>query len=548
MGDNQVIKLNRKQLYDEIWEISVSGVAKKYNAPYSRVKKLCKDNNIPTPSTGYWTSLEFGKNVEKIALPESEFIDVALDISTKTRSTRVRVSVQHTADKNVTPKYERIIVGRQKLEDEPPENKVASGETIKVSEPLPEYKTVTGVYNVYKREILYEEVWTKPIIEVASSYGVSDVTILKTCKSFKIPVSPKGYWLMKKSKEKVEKALLPETDGPTQKTGPRSYVGVKPAPVTKDVLPFLSHDERVEVLDAAAQLTVTSESGLLHKKIVAYKSVVNEWNKSDKKTEFSQRNYSSCSNQPPFLAGVISRESLPRAYRLLDTLFREVERLGGSINDDLSLQMRNENVRIEIAEGQDGIKHEMTRQEAKSWIEYEDDKRRYSGAYEPKMRKYDYIFNGRFRISVLEGVFYRDTKNASIEAQLGEILIDLYEESEIIRLDRAEREEAARKRKEVARIAEEHKERYNEEIGRTVALQNEALDFEISSSIRLYIEAVRKISNQVGLDDETKKWIEWATQKADWFDPTVARTDEFFGKRQHEKSDKDKALSKRGYW
>lgn len=36
--------------------------------------------------------------------------------------------------------------------------------------------------------------------------------------------------------------------------------------------------------------------------------------------------------------------------------------------------------------------------------------------------------------------------------------------------------------------------------------------------------------------------------KADWYDPTVAAKDEFFGEREHEKSKEQKKLEKRYYW
>ncbi|WP_211344442.1 hypothetical protein [Paenibacillus lentus] len=31
------------------------------------------------------------------------------------------------------------------------------------------------------------------------------------------------------------------------------------------------------------------------------------------------------------------------------------------------------------------------------------------------------------------------------------------------------------------------------------------------------------------LDPKLMKWVEWAKAKADWYDPTIAREDEFFG-------------------
>ena len=44
-----VAKLTRKQLYDEIWEISASGVAKKYDIPYE-VKSIEFENSHQSDS------------------------------------------------------------------------------------------------------------------------------------------------------------------------------------------------------------------------------------------------------------------------------------------------------------------------------------------------------------------------------------------------------------------------------------------------------------------------------------------------------------------
>ena len=54
-----VIRLTRKQLYDEIWEISAAGTAKKYDIPYSQFLKQIKEANIPIPPSGYWTKISF---------------------------------------------------------------------------------------------------------------------------------------------------------------------------------------------------------------------------------------------------------------------------------------------------------------------------------------------------------------------------------------------------------------------------------------------------------------------------------------------------------
>lgn len=44
------------------------------------------------------------------------------------------------------------------------------------------------------------------------------------------------------------------------------------------------------------------------------------------------------------------------------------------------------------------------------------------------------------------------------------------------------------------------------------------------------------------LDEKSMERIEWAKAKADWYDPTVSREDEFFGKRKHEENAEQKKL------
>lgn len=42
MADRVFIKISRKVLYNEIWEISATGTARKYNIPYAELLRLCK--------------------------------------------------------------------------------------------------------------------------------------------------------------------------------------------------------------------------------------------------------------------------------------------------------------------------------------------------------------------------------------------------------------------------------------------------------------------------------------------------------------------------
>lgn len=76
----RTMTLSRQQLYDEIWQMSVAGVARKYNLNYSKLIAACREANIPFPSSGYWTRKSLGKDVsgDVVALPPSDNDNVEL--------------------------------------------------------------------------------------------------------------------------------------------------------------------------------------------------------------------------------------------------------------------------------------------------------------------------------------------------------------------------------------------------------------------------------------------------------------------------------------
>ena len=164
----------------------------------------------------------------------------------------------------------------------------------------------------------------------------------------------------------------------------------------------------------------------------------------------------------------------------------------------------------------------------------------------PHIRKYDYIYNGRISVGIGDKRRIRDSKSGLLEDRLGEILIAIFTGINDVKIAREEREEAEHKREEERRRKEEFAKRYNEEVVKTLALQNQADDYAVACKIRTLIAAVEA----KGSDNETtKEWIAWATAKADWFDPTVAAKDPFFGTRNHSESkDKKQLTEKQSYY
>ncbi|MBK5261615.1 MAG: hypothetical protein JJE17_03455 [Peptostreptococcaceae bacterium] len=132
----------------------------------------------------------------------------------------------------------------------------------------------------------------------------------------------------------------------------------------------------------------------------------------------------------------------------------------------------------------------------------------------------------------------------NVEERLGDIMIELNEASNIIRKEREAREEAERKQQEEERCKEEHIKRYNAEVDYTLALTNQAEDYDIACKIRRYISDVESAGD---LDEKTVAWSEWAKAKAKWYDPTVARENEFLGRREHEKDKAENGLEHAKY-
>ena len=400
------------------------------------------------------------------------------------------------------------------------------------------YEQYGQTYNIYNRERLYQEVWEKPVTEVAKRYKVSDVAIHKVCKSLDIPTPGLGYWAKVKAGKPVQQIPLPHSDKPTTKPGIRT--GLEPQPqIAMELLQFLTPEDKSVVLSVVTQIILPDEEARMHAKIIAHRKRVVEWHKESRKHDqyWNRRN----KDTVPFLADTISEAALPRICRIFDALIKALEPLGGALTDDLKFVVNGETVSLSISESQDKVDHVPTREENIQLLKYEEEKRKHSWASKPNIRKYDYVYNGKISLAVGSEKSFRDCKSYVVEERLGDIFVLLYEAAESLRIQREAREAAERKRKEEERQREARRERYNLEVERTNSLVNESENYDIACKIRAYVSAVEQKDT---LTEEDVAWIGWAKQKADWYDPTIKRKDEFMGIRDHSKDDSRKQLEK----
>lgn len=558
MPEEPVIELTRQQLYDEIWEISVAGLARKYNIPYSQLIKQIKQAAIPVPPSGYWTQLSYGKPVmkPKLSEPVDEMIPIYKTVPRiQTKNKKVKLPSKEGVKE--TQYNENQAAFEDSVDDTPVKTAVAlSAEETKTStvseehadspaQALNEPETYTRygqTYNVYDRETLYKEVWERPVTEVAKRYKVSDVAIHKICKALDVPTPPPGYWAKLRAGKPVSKIPLPKSDKPSRKIGIQTG-STNQAVEEEEPLAFLNEEDRSVILAVASQILLPNEGARMHPKIIAHRKAIAEWKKHKNR---DNRVWNGRNIEPvPLLADSISEETLPRVCRIIDALIKAMEPLGCSLTDSLSFVVNGETVHLAFSESKDKVNHVLTKEENLQLLKYEDERKRYSWASKPQIRKYDYIFNGKLTLTVNNQKCFRDCKSYVLEDRLGDIMIEIYQAAEEVKKAREAREEVERKRQEEERRREEFRKRYNVEVDRTLALTNLANDYDIACKIRRYIAAVEASGEP---DEKTAKWIEWAKAKADWYDPTIAREDEFFGKREHEKNTEEKKLSHKGYW
>ena len=534
---------SRKLIYDEIWKNGTTKTAKKLNVSYSKFKEACEQSKIPLPSQSYWASLSVGKQVEQQPLPLSDSDELLLPVI----DTNVDQTVKKVTDKKSAERKKDNTCNKKSIPILSVKSTIKSKASQTAAIARENSLSKDKLINTYDRETLYKEIWSEPIIKVAQRYGVSDVAIHKICKAMDIPKPPAGYWRQLETGKQVDRIPLPPTTKPTQKTGFRTHGCVYEEITEKPILDFLPVEEQNRIIETAQNMLREYSGKKLHPVLKQNKISIAHWAATHPRNISASRKrdryYSPPEDEPPLYYD-ISNESLPRVHSFLSVLFYAVEYLGGSVNMDLTLQIRGETVSYFVYESETQVAHVYTKEELRQLEKYEKEKS-HSWAYKPRIRKYDYVFNGKLRFSVFKDNCYNDSGNVLIENQLGNILIDLYEKSEVVRIDREAKEAARRKAEEEKRKREELARRKNKEIGKTLALCNEAEDFIIACNIRAYANAMASKPN---LTNDEQEWIEWALKKADWFDPIIAREDELLGVREHSKNSEAKSLTEKHRW
>lgn len=406
----------------------------------------------------------------------------------------------------------------------------------------------------FEREKLYDEIWDISLTGVSKKYGLNYAKLVQVCKENNIPYPSSAYWTKKNmgldyTKEIIELPEAEEKEIEVLLKNTELLIDKKVSDKDKFIkefnfLNFLEEDEKKNVAEIIYDLSV-DKYRKNHKVIIEYKDKTKEERRKEREANYFNPYYNINNYVEKGYFANISQTQKDRCMKILSAIYFAIEELGGQVNNNFLLYVRDENVTIEIEELQDTVIHELTKEEAKKILEYEESQKRHTYGYKPNIRKYDYVYNGKLKITCGDRKYIRETDKIKLEDKLGDIIIKLYEQSEEIKNERLEREKIARKRREEEESKEKIRNAKNSEVQKIKELINCAEDYKIACEVRNYIYAVSK---KEILTDEIKEWIKWANKKANWFDPTIDEEDELLGKREHTKSmeDKNNKLNKYG--
>ena len=191
------------------------------------------------------------------------------------------------------------------------------------------------------RQQLYELVWSTPLSQLASRYGISDRGLAKICARLNIPVPGRGFWARKSAGKHVIQYNLPPPDSDT----PHDVL-ISPTEAKKLIPPVVKKKLESPAV-STGEITVPERLKSPH-------PVIKSWiedNKEKRRRDKEEIKYSPLDRD--FLRRMATKPFTQierRQHRILDTLFKELEKHGFKIQPEPynRVHLEYEDIKIEF--------------------------------------------------------------------------------------------------------------------------------------------------------------------------------------------------------
>lgn len=373
------------------------------------------------------------------------------------------------------------------------------------------------------RKELYEQVWSEPMIKLAKKYGVSDVGLRKRCMKLNIPVPPIGYW----QKKEVGKAAPPPPLQPFEGNEDIEFhmelEKEKNRPI--DEKQYREAEERIAFeRDDRNRLSVSSTLRSPHPLVAQ----TMEYFENLKPSLFGPNNGLSSGYGDKCLNMRVSKESLPRALRIMNALIKACDARGFRISimpDDqyayrkfykTCVSVLGETIGFSLREFLNQTKRRLSPAERKDrpWANEFEFSQNPSGKLTLEIKTW-----GSFRKN------WADAKKQKLENCLNDFIVGLVKTAVELRTRDIEREQEARRREDQQRLQEAIARRKREEEERLQDLLDKTSNWQKGKQVRKYLQAVKedalRKTGRIESGSELDEWLTWAHQQADRLDPLI---------------------------
>ncbi|GLB47699.1 hypothetical protein [Neptunitalea lumnitzerae] len=353
---------------------------------------------------------------------------------------------------------------------------------------------------------LYNLIWSTPVTHILTDLNISNTNFKKICKDFHIPLPPNGYWQKIKFGKRVEKIALPENKLESEKIELKKYT-------------TSLHKKSIDQL--AIELQTKTTFNINRKKLIKPDPIVSAAKNDLLNSKASSRNGVEnlyCTSQG-IVNIYVSKALINRALIFTDTLIKVFRQRGHDIKVLTDERYTSDNGTKAIVYGE------------KYNICIKENRNRVIKKAERYWNEYDYAPNGilSLRLDGYPNYQWQDTPNKTLEDKIPNIIAYLESRAkgdiENRERNRIRYEEQEKERKE----AKDHQEKINNELELFKNVLNNSSRWQKSVNLRNYINAVRQNAIERNTyDNKLINWLEWISNKADWYDPFIEKEDELF--------------------
>jgi len=208
------------------------------------------------------------------------------------------------------------------------------------------------------RDELYQKVWETPLSRLAVQFGISDNGLAKICRRLNVPYPPRGHWAKKAAGKKVAQLRLPNADATTPQE-----VTITPTPPLSEQAP--TPETQASLDQARAQVPEIP----VPERLLRPHPIVGSWI-----ADHERRAREARLERDPWRRRLSTPNAISpaeqRRHRILNALFKEIERRGGQAKEsdrrELYIELLGEKIEIQLREKQKQVRRPLTEEE-KSW-------------------------------------------------------------------------------------------------------------------------------------------------------------------------------------